>query len=120
MAGAMLIPQLRDSMTNLLFYCIIKKGPPCGGPFDFAMAIAYLLQELPQQLPHEVPQLQLGQLQSLQQQPAVLLCELFILLVAYNEAPASIIAAVTPMIIFFIVSIFKIYLIEIILSKERT
>jgi hypothetical protein len=44
----------------------------------------------------------------LQQQPDVLLCALFILLVAYNEAPASIIAAVTPMIIFFIVLILNI------------
>jgi hypothetical protein len=52
--------------------------------------------------------LQPGQLQSLQQQPLVLFCELlFTLLAAYNEAPASIIAAVTPMIIFFIVLILK-------------
>jgi len=63
----------------------------------------YLPHELPQQLLQEVPQQQSEQPQSLQQHDEVLLSLFFIVFAAYTEAPASIIAAVTPMIIFFIV-----------------
>jgi hypothetical protein len=81
----------------------IKSPDDNTGTSSFKANKVYLEQLLPQQELQEELQVQLSQLQSLQQHELVLLSLPVTLLAAYTEAPASIIAAVTPMINFFIV-----------------